>query len=160
MVLWFVAPSIFVVWAVFRSPGADYRTVALGALLPLVELPFGEPRLLHSVTGAAVVMAAVMLVFRGRRLVQRQLLGVPIGILVHQVLDGAWADTHGFWWPFAGWSWSHAELPELGRGWLNVGLELVGLLAAGWLWRRFRLDDPERRRTFLATGRVGRDVVP
>jgi len=160
VVLWFVAPSVFVVWAVFRSPGADYRTVALGALLPLVELPFGEPRLLHSVTGAALVMTVVMVAFRGRRLVQRRLLGLPIGILVHQVLDGAWTDTRGFWWPFLGWSWSDARLPELGRGWLNVGFELAGLAAAAWLWRRFRLDEPERRHTFVTTGRVGRDVVP
>lgn len=160
MVLWFVAPSILLVWAVFRSPGADYRTVAAGALLPLVELPFGEPRLLHSLSGAALLMALVMVGFRGRRLVQRRLLGLPIGVLVHQVLDGAWADTHGFWWPFLGTGWSTSELPELGRGGLNVLLELVGLAALVWMWQRFRLAEPDRRRTFLTAGRVGRDVVP
>ena len=61
MLLWFVGPSILLVWSVFRSPAADYRVVAVGALLPLVELPFGEPRLFHSLTGAALVLAAVML---------------------------------------------------------------------------------------------------
>ena len=30
MVLWFVGPSILIVWAVFSSPAADYRFVALG----------------------------------------------------------------------------------------------------------------------------------
>lgn len=159
MLLWFVAPSILVVWAVFRSPAADYRMVAAGALLPLLELPFGEPRLLHSLSGAAVVMALVMLLLRGRRLLQRQLLGLPIGILMHQVLDGAWADTHGFWWPFLGAEWSSSELPELGRGGLNVLLEGLGLGAAWWGWRRFRLAEPERRRLFLRTGRVGRDIT-
>ena len=160
MVLWFVAPSILLVWAVFRSPGADYRTVALGALLPLVELPFGEPRLLHSLTGAAVLMALVMVGLRGRRVAQRRFLGVPIGVLFHQLLDGAWTDTHGFWWPFLGPDWSGAELPELGRGAFNLVLEVLGGLALWWMWRRFRLAEPDRRRAFLTSGRVGRDIVP
>lgn len=160
MVLWFVGPSILAVWSVFRSPAADYRVVAAGSLLPLVELPFGEPRLLHSLAGAAVVLAVVMLGARGRRLVQRQLLGLPIGMLMHLVLDGAWADTDGFWWPVLGASWSTSELPELGRGAFNVVLEVAGAAACWWGWRRFRLDEPERRRLFVQTGRVGRDIVP
>ena len=160
MLLWFVGPSILLVWAVFRSPGADYRLVAAGAVLPLVELPFGEPRLFHSLTGGAVILAAVMLGARGRRLVQRRLLGVPIGLLMHLVLDGAWADPHGFWWPFLGLSWSTSPLPELGRGAAGLLFELAGLAACWWGWRRFRLDEPDRRTLFLATGRVGRDIVP
>src|SRR3546814_12696197 len=129
MVLWFVGPAIVAVWSVFRSPSADYRVVAVGALLPLLELPFGEPRLLHSLSGAALVMVVVMVGARGQRLLQRRLLGLPIGMLMHLVLDGAWADTHGFWWPFLGTGWSAAELPALGRGGLNVVFELAG--AAG-----------------------------
>lgn len=160
MLFWFVGPSILIVWSVFRSPAADYRVVAVGVLLPLVELPFGEPRLFHSLTGAAVLLAAVMVGGRGQRLVQRRLLGLPIGVLMHLVLDGAWADTHGFWWPFLGTSWSTSELPELGRGWFNVMLELTGAAACWWGWRRFRLVEPARRRLFVRTGRVGRDIVP
>lgn len=147
------------VWAVFRSPSADYRLVVAGALLPLVELPFGEPRLLHSLAGPALAMALVMVVLRGRRLLQRQLLGLPIGMLMHQVLDGAWTDAHGFWWPFLGTDWSTSELPELGRGGLNVLLELLGLVAGWWAWRRFRLAEPDRLRMLLHTGRVGRDIT-
>jgi membrane-bound metal-dependent hydrolase YbcI (DUF457 family) len=158
MVLWFVGPSILIVWAVFTSPSADYRFVALGSLVPLLELPFGEPRLLHSLAGAALALLVVMLGARGRRLVQRQLLGIPIGMLLHLVLDGAWADAHAFWWPFFGTSWSTADLPELGRGGLSVLLELVGLAACWWGYRRFRLDEPARRHEFLRTGRVRRDV--
>jgi hypothetical protein len=161
VLLWFLAPSILLVWAVFRSPGADYRTVALGALLPLVEVPIGEPRILHSVAGAGALMAAVMIALRGRRLLQRRLLGLPIGVLVHQLLDGAWTDTQGFWWPLLGLEWSTSELPLLGRGLgLNLVLEVVGAAALWWMWRRFRLDEPDRRRTFLREGRVGRDIVP
>lgn len=160
MVLWFIGPSILVVWSVFRSPAADYRVVAAGSLLPLVELPFGEPRLLHSLTGAALALAVVMVGARGRRVVQRRLLGLPIGMLMHLVLDGAWTDTRGFWWPFLGASWSTSELPELGRGGFNVVLELAGAGACWWGWRRFRLGEPDRRQLFLQTGRVGRDIVP
>jgi hypothetical protein len=160
VLLWFVGPSILVVWSVFRSPAADYRVVAVGSLLPLVELPFGEPRLLHSLAGAAVVLVAVMLGARGQRLVQRRLLGLPIGLLLHLVLDGSWTDTDAFWWPVFGTSWSTAELPELGRGGLNVLLEILGAGACWWGYRRFRLEEPERRALFLQTGRVGRDIVP
>jgi hypothetical protein len=160
VLLWFVGPSILLVWSVFRSPAADYRVVAVGALLPLVELPFGEPRLFHSLTGAALLLVAVMVGARGQRLVQRRLLGLPIGLLMHLVLDGAWTDTHGFWWPVLGTSWSTSELPELGRGGFGVVLELAGAAACWWGWRRFRLDEPDRRQLFVQTGRVGRDIVP
>ena len=160
MVLWFVGPSILIVWSVFRSPSADYRLVALGSLLPLLELPIGEPRLLHALAGAAAALVVVMLAGRGRRVVQRRWLGVPIGMMLHLVLDGAWADTEAFWWPFLGVEWSTSELPELGRGALNVVLEVVGAAVCWWLYRRFRLDEPERRAEFLRTGRVGRDIVP
>lgn len=160
MILWFVGPAILVVWSVFRSPAADYRVVAVGSLLPLVELPFGEPRLLHSLAGAALLLGAVMLGARGRRMVQRRLLGLPIGVLMHLVLDGAWTDTHGFWWPALGTSWSTSELPELGRGAFNVILEAAGLAACWWGWRRFRLGEPDRWALFRSTGRVGRDITP
>jgi hypothetical protein len=160
VLLWFIGPSILLVWAVFRSPSADYRMVAAGSVLPLVELPIGEPRVLHSLTGAALLLTFVMVVARGRRVVQRQLLGLAIGVLMHLVLDGAWADTHAFWWPFLGLEWSTSELPELGRGAFGLVLELLGAAACWWGWRRFRLDEPARRHLFITTGRVGRDIVP
>ena len=160
MVLWFVGPSILIVWLVFRSPSADYRLVAVGSLVPLLELPIGEPRLLHALAGAAAVLALVMLAGRGRRVVQRRWLGVPIGMMLHLVLDGAWADAEAFWWPFLGIEWSTAELPEIGRGAFNVVLELIGAAVCWWLYRRFRLDEPARRADFIRTGRVGRDIVP
>jgi hypothetical protein len=158
VLLWFVGPSILIVWSVFRSPAADYRMVAVGSLLPLVELPFGEPRLLHSLAGPAVVMAAVMLGARGHRLVQRRLLGLPIGMLLHLVLDGTWTDARTFWWPLFGTDWSTTELPEL--SYTAVGLELVGAVVCVWAYRRFRLSEPDRRALLLKTGRVGRDIVP
>ena len=160
MFLWFIGPSVLIVWAVFRSPTADYRMVALGAVIPLAELPIGEPRVLHALIAPVAVMVAIMIGARGRRLVQRRLLGIAIGMFLHLVLDGIWGDTDAFWWPFLGTEWSDAPLPELDRGPAIVVLELAGLAACWWAWRRFRLDEPDRRALFLREGRVGRDVVP
>jgi membrane-bound metal-dependent hydrolase YbcI (DUF457 family) len=100
-----------------------------------------------------------MVAARGRRLVQRRLLGLPIGMFLHLALDGAWADAHAFWWPFLGPSWSRSRLPELGRGAGTLLLEVLGAAACAWGYRRFKLDEPARRAEFLRTGRVGRDIV-
>lgn len=159
MFLWFVGGAVLVVWLVFRSPAIDYRLVVLGALLPLAELPIGEPRVLHSLTGAVIALAVVMVVTPRRRLVQRRLVAIPIGMLIHLLLDAVWADTRAFWWPFAGLAWSDSPLPELARGGFAVVLELAGAAALVWCWRRFRLDEPDRRARFLHTGRLDRDVA-
>jgi membrane-bound metal-dependent hydrolase YbcI (DUF457 family) len=160
MFLWFVGPSVLIVWGVFRSPAADYRLVAAGSVLPLAELPIGDPRILHSLVAPVVVLVVVMVAFRGRRLLQRRLLGLPIGMFLHLVLDGVWADERAFWWPFLGADWSEQRLPELDRGAVALVLEAGGAVACGWAWRRFRLDDPVRRSELVRTGRLGRDIVP
>lgn len=154
MVLWFVGLSVVIVWMVFRSPAVDYRLVVVGALLPLVELPFGQPRFLHSLVAPVLAMVLIMVVARGRRLRQRQLVGVPIGMFLHLVLDGAWADPIAFWWPFGGLDWSDAELYELARGGWNLVLELAGLVALWWCWQTFRLSERPRRQRLLRTGRL------
>ena len=159
MFLWFAGGAFLLVWLVFRSPSVDYRLVIVGALLPLDELPFGSPRVLHSLTGAAVLLALAMALTPRRRLVQRRLVAIPIGVLVHLLLDGIWTDTQAFWWPFAGLAFSDSELPELARGSFALVLEALGAAALWWCWRRFRLDEPARRRRFLATGQLDRDVA-
>jgi hypothetical protein len=159
MFLWFAGGAVLIVWFVFRSPAIDYRLIVLGALLPLAELPFGSPRVLHSLTGAAVALAVVMVITPRRRLVQRRLVAVPIGMMLHLLLDGVWTNTQAFWWPFAGFAWSDERLPELARGPFDIVLELVGAAALWWCYRRFRLYEPERRARFLRTGRIDRDVA-
>jgi hypothetical protein len=159
MLLWFAGTAVVSVWLVFRSPAVDYRLVVLGALLPLVELPFGEPRVLHSLTGAVALLVLAMVATPRRRLVQRRLVAVPIGVFLHLVFDGIWGDTDAFWWPFTGLDWSQDRLPELARGGFDVVLEVVGAALLWWAWRRFRLFEPARRARFWRTGQLDRDVV-
>ena len=156
MLIWYAALAAVGVWAVFDSPALDYRVVMVGAVLPVPELLLGRPGPLHSLTAAVAVLAAVMLATRGRRLVRRRWLGIPIGLFAHLVLSGVWADTDAFWWPLTGVALSDAEPPELGRGALTLVLEVVGVAAALWWYRRVGLGDPTARRDFLRTGQLPR----
>lgn len=160
MLLWFVGPSIAIVWLVFRSPMADHRMVAVGALLPLVEATTGGPRVLHTVLGAVVALGAVMGLTRGRRLVRRRWLGIPIGLFLHLVLDASFTRAELFWWPFLGFDLG-SGLPELDRPLgVIVVLELLGAAACWWCSRAFGLQDPTRRATFLRTGQIDRTLLP
>jgi hypothetical protein len=158
MLVWYAALAAVGVWAVFDSPALDYRFVALGAVLPVPELLLGRPGPLHSLTVAVAVLAGVMLATRGRRLVRRRWLGIPIGMFAHLVLSGVWADTDAFWWPLTGTALSDAEPPELARGALTLVLEVVGVAVALWWYRRVGLDDPPARRSFLRTGQLPRSA--
>jgi len=158
MLIWFAAGSVAVVWTIFRSPAVDYRVVALGAVLPLVEVPFGVgpfQTLLLSVVALGVVMAATV----GRRLTRRRWLGVPIGMFLHLVLAGSWSDRRVFWWPFTGWSFPDVSSPIVRHGVVSVLLELAGVAVAVWLWSEFGLDDADRRRRFVATGQLDRALM-
>lgn len=155
MFIWFVACSIVLVAVVFRSGGVDYRTVALGAVIPLVDAFFGGPRLFHSLVGAAVVLAVAMVVTRGRkRLLRRRVLGVPIGMMCHLVLDGAFMQTDVFWWPLSGFAFSDNQIPELDHLGFSLVLEVVGIGVGIWAWKLFGLDDHEVRRRFFEDGRL------
>ena len=155
MLLWFAGLSMIIVWVVFRSPVVDYRLVALGAVLPVIELAVGRPAVLHTLAAPVLLMGLVMLGYRGKRLAQRRLLGVPIGMFLHLVLDGVWSDATLFWWPATGLRFGGRALPELERGLGSVVMEVLGAVALGWWWRRWRLTEPGRREEFLRTGRVG-----
>jgi len=88
--------------------------------------------------------------------VRRRWLGLPIGMFIHLVLDGAWANTHVFWWPAFGLSFGGDRLPELDRGGLSVLMELVGVAALLYAWSRFGLRDPAARDRFLRSGQLPR----
>ena len=155
MLVWFAVAALVGVALVFDSPSMDHRFVVLGAVLPVAEGLVGGPWILHTPILGVALLIAVMLGARGRRLTQRRWLGVPIGMLAHLVLDATWADTGIFCWPFAGVdTLGSSPVPEFGRGWGGVILELLGLLLGAWAWRRFGLADPARRTEFVRLGRL------
>jgi hypothetical protein len=159
MFFWFLGLGFAAVLIVFSSPALDYRLVMLGTVLPAVEGVVGGPWLLHTLLAPVVVMAVVMLATQNRRLVRRQWLGIPIGLFMHLVLDGSWADAKVFWWPFLGTS------DVLGGSMVNefersapvlIVMELVGL---GMLWFfAQRLDlMGEGKELFMSKGQILRD---
>lgn len=160
MILWFVGMSIAAVWLVFRSPALDYRLVALGSVLPVGEVLLGGPRVAHTLVASVALLTVVMLATQQRRLVRRRLIGLPIGMLMHLVLDGVWADSQVFWWPFLGWSFGDGEVPEWGRPWVVwLVLDAAGAAALVWCYRTFGFEDRERREEFWRTGHLPRDMA-
>lgn len=159
MLLWFAGTSFLAVWLVFRDPAIDHRLVMAGALLPdVVDGITGGPWVLHSVVGSVAVLVAVMVATIGKRLARRRLIALPIGTFLHLVFDGAWADTDAFWWPFSG-GFGEGSLPSIERGWLSLVLEGVGVAMLLWAYRRFALDEVGRRRQFVRTGRISRELA-
>lgn len=160
MFLWFIGVGFVAVVLVFKSPALDYRVVAAGSVLPLIDLVPGVPPVLHTLLGAVALLTATMVVTTGRRLARRRWLGLSIGAFVHLVLDGTWTRTELFWWPAFGLELPDVALPTFGRGVAGVLLELVGAAALVWSWRQFRLDDPARREMLVRHGRLDRELVP
>lgn len=155
MFIWFAVGAVVGVALVFDSPAMDFRLVVLGAVLPVAEAAVSGPWVLHTPAASLVLLGGVMLVARGRRLVQRRWLGVPIGLMAHLVLDGTWSNTEVFWWPFAGIdALGGSRVPEFGRGATGLLLEVVGLALGVWAWRRFGLHDPAARRALFTSGRL------
>ncbi len=159
MLLWFAGVSFAFVWLVFRSPALDYRLVMVGSVLPLGEVVFGGPKVLHTLVFVVVLMTVIMLATQKRRLVRRRLISLPIGLMMHLVLDGVWADTEVFWWPFFGTAFETAGLPEGRTLGVIVVLELIGAAALAWCWREFGFSDPANRKLFIETGHLNRGVV-
>jgi hypothetical protein len=155
VLLWFLGGSLVLAWAIFHDPNIDYRVLLAGAILPdVVDLAVGGARAFHSVALAVVLLVIVVLATIGRRAARRRWIFLPIGVLFHLVLDGAFTVTAVFWWPFTGWAFDDEPLPSLERGGWSAVLEVLGLAALVWFWRRFGLADHQRRATFLRTGHV------
>jgi len=160
MFVWFAAASFWIVVMVFDSPAIDYRLVMIGGVAPVFEGAVGGPWILHTLLGCAAVFAVVVVATRGRRLAARRAIRLPIGLLLHLVLDGTWMNRSLFWWPFAGGRpLGRGRIPEFDHVATSVVLEIVGVAMAIFAIRRFELARPDRRREFMRTGRLGRDVM-
>ena len=158
MFFFFIAAAVFAVLLVFDSPAIDYRFVALGGVLPLVEASSGRPLVLHTLLGSVGLMAIVMALTVGRRVLRRRLLGIPIGTFVFLVAAGTWTRRDLFWWPVGGLDGvAERPLPEFDRApVVLVMLELAGIAALVWLVRRLELNRPEHRDELRRTGRLPR----
>jgi hypothetical protein len=161
MCFWFLGGAFLVVWLVFRDPAFDYRLLLLGVIAPdVLDALFGGARVLHSLAFSVVLLIIVMLGTIGHRALRRRLIALPIGTFLHLLLDGAFASTEVFWWPFSGLAFADdPPLPSVERGPWNVPLEVVGLAILAWAWQRFGLADAARRRLFWRTGRLDRTLV-
>ncbi len=161
MFFWFVAAAVLGVLLVFDSPAIDYRFVALGAVLPLIETVSGRPLVLHTLFGSVGLMVLVMAVTVGRRVLRRRLLGVPIGTFIFLVAAGSWTRTDLFWWPAAGLDGiARRPIPEFDRpiGVLLL-LELIGIAALVWMVRRFELASPSNRTVLVRSGWLPREEL-
>jgi hypothetical protein len=155
---WFIGTAVVAVAMVFRDPRFDYRLLIVGSVLPLTDALFGGARALHSVTVSVGLLAVLMIATSGRKPVRKMLLGLPIGMILHLVFDGAWGNTEVFWWPLFGTSFDDAALPIVDRGWWSILLEAIGVGICVWLWRHNQLGDRDRRSEFFRDGRL--DAVP
>lgn len=161
MFFWFAGVAFVLVWTIFKDTAIDYRLVMAGALLPdAVDGATGGAEVLHTLLASVGLLVAVMLGTRGRRRLRRRLLALPIGTFCHLLLDATWARTATFWWPAFGLRFRSEGLPSLQRPWALLALqELAGLAALAWGWHRFRLAEADRRRQFVRSGRLGRDLL-
>jgi hypothetical protein len=151
---WFIGTAVLSVGFVFRDPSFDYRLLIVGSVLPVGDGLFGGARALHSVTVTVLLLAVLMVATAGRKPIRRTLLGLPIGMFLHLVFDGAWNDTDTFWWPFTGTGFSDAGVPISERGWWTLAFEVVGLALCAWLWKRNELGDSARRHDFRRRGHL------
>lgn len=160
MLFWYLGLSFALVLMVFDSPLLDYRLVMLGSVLPWLDYLWG-PALdawpMHSLLFPVLVMALVMTVASGRRLIQRRWIGLAIGLFMHLVLAATFATRELFWWPFSGLSVD--ATPWVPPAALAIVLELVGVGVLFWLFRRLDLADRRRRETFASTGHIDRSFL-
>jgi len=144
---------------------ADLRWVPLAALLPdLVDKPLwllapgftnGWTRnAAHSLTGLAVFTLFVAWTLREKAW------PLILAYASHLVLDQMWLEGHILVWPLGGFIFpqftrDHVELwwEKFSDLWTMGGEAVGGAILIG-LTVRGRLWDPERRRSFRATGRL------
>lgn len=138
MLLWFVGTSLAAVWFVFRDPRFAFGWVVAGALLPdVVEGALRRVGPLHSVVTVVVLMGVVMLSTIGNRARRKKWLALTIGMFLHLVFDGVFAETNVFWWPLAGVDLGGDAIPSVERTWpVNAVLEVLGAVLLLWFLRQ------------------------
>ncbi|MBL89215.1 MAG: hypothetical protein CL517_02930 [Actinobacteria bacterium] len=155
MFLWFGVTSIVGTALIFRSPFLDYRLVAIGALLPVLETTLGFKWLLHTLIFSVGVLILVMLLGKGKRRLQRKFLPVPIGLLAHLVLDTTWTEKEIFWWPFTGSENFGNEVSRLEFSFsTGLILEFLAIIIAVWGWKKFEMKNSVNLSAFKRHGHL------
>jgi hypothetical protein len=168
--LWHLGGTIAIVRYAFRDDRMDLRLLIVGAVLPdLIDSPIGAiwfeglggVRLFgHTMLFAAGAMVVVLaLTRRGRP--RKRWMPLAVGVLVHLVLDGMWADPETLWWPFLGTDFSVSGYDDFGGyvaavvgDWRVWALEGVGAAYLGYLTVKGNLGSSEQRAAFVRTGRI------
>ena len=159
MLLWFAGLSFVIVASVFASPAIDYRLVILGSVIPVVEMFFGGPWILHSLLAPVLIMGSVMIVFRGKRLKQRKWLGLPIGMFIYLFLDRAWAKVNLFWWPISGLEIKTGDTPTWEDPVLIILMEVVGAAAGIYGILKYKIHKKDNLRLFTKSGQIQRQIM-
>lgn len=176
MIFWHLGATIALIRYAFRDERMDLRFLAFGAVLPdLIDTPLGfvgwsefqNVRLLaHSLLFGATLMVVVLLTTRRGR-PRKRWMPVAIGVLVHLFLDAMWNQPETLWWPFLGLSFTTTGYETVADylGWLLTDWktwagEAIGAAYLAYLWVNGGLGDPETRRAFFSTGRIGVPIDP
>ena len=87
--------------------------------------------------------------------------------MVQLLLDAMWAQPETLWWPFLGWSFTATGFETVGdylawllTDWRTWAAEAVGAAYLAYLWVSGGLRDPQARRAFFTTGRIGVPIDP
>lgn len=171
MIFWDIGGAVFAARWVFRDPNMDLRMLIAGALLPnLLDKPIGlvlfqshfeSGRLYaHSLLFAATALFAVMLFTSRGSAARKRLIALPIGVLLHLVLDLP-LENEVLWWPFLGFDLPTGDPATLGAigdylidNPLVVAQEILGLVYLTVLARRVGWSERTIRSEFWRSGRL------
>ncbi len=152
MFFWFIGCSVLIVAWVFASPAIDYRLVALGSVLPIIELVLGGPWLLHTLLAPVAVMTLVMIVLAGQTAAAAPVAGdtdryvpLPRRSTGRGPAPSCSGGPH---------SARRSTTPICPRGMLSAWSllkEAIGLAALAFTVRRYGLADPAARRDLVRT---------
>ncbi|MBT8203111.1 MAG: metal-dependent hydrolase [Acidimicrobiia bacterium] len=171
MVFWHIGGAVFLARWVFRDPAMDLRILVLGAVLPdLIDKPIGSILFAsyfetgriyaHTLLFAAIALGGVMAVTRRGTPARKRWMALPIGVLLHLLLDMPIA-AETLWWPTLGLTFppfAEGAFVDLVAYMVNspwvIAQEVAGLAYLVGLYRRRLRGDPDGRRELIATGRL------
>jgi hypothetical protein len=170
-VFWHVGAILFLFRWIFGDPKVDIRFLVAGAVLPdVIDLAVGTVLLsdrfssgeiyAHTlVVPTAVAIVILVATRRGRR--RRAWMALIVAWFFHILLDGMWASTEVFLWPFFGFGFPRGPDPYWAGLWGRATsdpwrwvLELIGAGYLAWLWIATGLHDSARRARFFSDGRL------